>query len=195
MKPELITSKPLCPLMDEDKRLVAASWWEGLAEGIIWWARPCSVNLSCNFLLMGGAVFPPCSVPRGQTMAGVMATSFRKTYASMHTSQISAPDPAAGHCQPTPLPDSQTCPGESGSVSCGVTAPFSRVLVHERFCLCLASFSIRGRTEWKPQSQKANQTDHMDQSLVYLNETRSHAVQGHLHRETRAGEFRQNVVH
>ena len=36
------------------------------------------------------------------------------------TSAVSAPDPAAGHCQPTPPPGSQTCPGESGSVSCGV---------------------------------------------------------------------------
>ena len=32
--------------------------------------------------------------------------------------------------------DSWTLMGKSGSVSCGVTAPFSRVLVHTRFCLC-----------------------------------------------------------
>ena len=32
--------------------------------------------------------------------------------------------------------DSWTCMGKSGSVSCGVTAPFSSVLVHTRFCLC-----------------------------------------------------------
>ena len=32
--------------------------------------------------------------------------------------------------------DSWTLTGKSGSVSCGVTAPFSRVLVHTRFCLC-----------------------------------------------------------
>ena len=34
--------------------------------------------------------------------------------------------------------DSWTRPGKSGSVSCGVTAPFSWVLVHTRFCLCPA---------------------------------------------------------
>ena len=34
--------------------------------------------------------------------------------------------------------DSWTLPGKSGSVSCGVTAPFSWVLVHTRFCLCLS---------------------------------------------------------
>ena len=32
--------------------------------------------------------------------------------------------------------DSWTLRAKSGSVSCGVTAPFSWVLVHTRFCLC-----------------------------------------------------------
>ena len=32
--------------------------------------------------------------------------------------------------------DSWTLKGKSGSVFCGVTAPFSWVLVHTRFCLC-----------------------------------------------------------
>ena len=32
--------------------------------------------------------------------------------------------------------DSWTLMGKSGSVSCGVTAPFSWVLVHTRFCFC-----------------------------------------------------------
>ena len=42
--------------------------------------------------------------PWGQAMVGAMATmaiSFKKTYAS--TLVFSAPDPAAGHCWPTPL--------------------------------------------------------------------------------------------
>ena len=30
----------------------------------------------------------------------------------------------------------KTLPGKSGSVFCGITAPFSRVLVNTRFCLC-----------------------------------------------------------
>ena len=30
----------------------------------------------------------------------------------------------------------------------------------------LLSFSIRGQTDWKPQLQKTNQSDHMDHSLV-----------------------------
>ena len=32
--------------------------------------------------------------------------------------------------------------------------------------LSLLSFSIRGQTDWKPQSQKTNQSDHMDHSVV-----------------------------
>ena len=49
-------------------------------------------------------------------------------------------------------------------------------LSHQEVSISLLSFSIRGQTEWKPQSQKTNQTDHMDHSLVWLNETMSHAV-------------------
>ena len=33
--------------------------------------------------------------------------------------------------------DSWPLPGKSGSVSCGITAPFSWVLVHTKLCLCL----------------------------------------------------------
>ena len=36
----------------------------------------------------------------------------------------------------TSIRDSWTFMGKSGSVSCGVTAPFSWVLVYTRFCLC-----------------------------------------------------------
>ena len=49
---------------------------------------------------MGGAVFPPCCLTWGQAMVEVMkvmATSFKR---SMH--RLTAPNPAAGHCQPTP---------------------------------------------------------------------------------------------
>ena len=36
----------------------------------------------------------------------------------------------------TSASDSWTLMGKSGSVSCGITAPFSWVLVHTRLCLC-----------------------------------------------------------
>ena len=39
-------------------------------------------------------------------------------------------------------------------------------LSHQEASTSLFSFSIRGQTEWKPPSQKTNQTDHMDHSLV-----------------------------
>ena len=52
---------------------------------------------------MGRAVFPPCYLTWGQTMMEVMkimATSFRKSYAC--TAAFHVPEPAAGHCWPTP---------------------------------------------------------------------------------------------
>ena len=39
-------------------------------------------------------------------------------------------------------------------------------LSHQEASISLLSFSIRGQTDWKPQSQKTNQSDQMDHSLV-----------------------------
>ena len=53
---------------------------------------------------MGGAVFPPCCFTWDQTVVGmmkIMVTSFKSSHA--HIAALSAPDPAAGHHQPTPL--------------------------------------------------------------------------------------------
>ena len=53
---------------------------------------------------MGRAVFPPCCLTWGQTMVEVMkimAASFKRSHARPATP--SAPNPAAGHHQPTPL--------------------------------------------------------------------------------------------
>ena len=64
-----------------------------------------------------------------------MAASFKRSHAC--TAIFSAPQPCS-----RPLPthasagDPWTFPGKSGSVSCGVTASFSWVLLHTRFCLC-----------------------------------------------------------
>ena len=77
---------------------------------------------------MGGAVFPPCCLTWGQTMMEVMkimATSFKR---SMHT--LSAPTLQQATASPHPDWDSWTLTGQSGSASCGVTAPFFCVLVH-----------------------------------------------------------------
>ena len=39
-------------------------------------------------------------------------------------------------------------------------------LSHQEAFISLLSFSIRGQTDWKPPSQKINQSNHMDHSLV-----------------------------
>ena len=51
------------------------------------------------------------------------------------------------------------CPSEQDPVS-----PSS--LSHQEASISLLALSIRGQTEWKPQSQKTNQSNHMDRSLV-----------------------------
>ena len=53
---------------------------------LFWWEGPCSVNLQSNFLLIGGAVFPPCYLTWGQTMVEVlkiMVTSFKRSHAAL----------------------------------------------------------------------------------------------------------------
>ena len=53
---------------------------------------------------MGMPVFPFCCLAWGLTIVGVMAvmaTSFKRTFSC--TFLFSAPDPASGHCWPTPL--------------------------------------------------------------------------------------------
>ena len=64
-----------------------------------------------------------------------MATSFKRSRAI--TATLSAPNPAAGRSRPhlthTSTRDTHR---QIWSVSCGVTAPFSWVRVHKRFCLC-----------------------------------------------------------
>ena len=41
-------------------------------------------------------------------------------------------------------------------------------LSHQEASTSLLSLCIRGQTEWKPQSQKTNQTDHVDHILSEL---------------------------
>ena len=59
---------------------------------------------------MGRAVFPPCCLACGQTVVEIMvtATSFKRTCSCPVV--FSAPDPTAGHCRATPLPEA---PGHS----------------------------------------------------------------------------------
>ena len=61
-------------------------------------------------------------------------------------------------------------PSEQDPVSPSVS------LFHQEASISLLSLSIRGQTDRKPQPQKTKQSDHMDHSLVWHNETMSHAM-------------------
>ena len=52
------------------------------------------------------------------------------------------------------------CQSEQDPVSLWVS------LSNQEASISILSFSIKGKTEWKPKSQKTNQIDHMDHSLV-----------------------------
>ena len=88
---------------------------------MLWWAGLCSLPV----------------VSLGQTMVGVLAvmeTFFKRTYG--RTIVFSATD--LSPLTHASAGDSWTLTGKSGLVSGGVTAPFSWVLVHTRFCWCLS---------------------------------------------------------
>ena len=76
---------------------------------------------------MGRAVFPPCYEGNGRLLQ-MIPCMYCYTHCPQPCSRPPLTHASAG--------DSWTLPGKSGSVSCGVTAPFSWVLVHTRFCLC-----------------------------------------------------------
>ena len=76
---------------------------------------------------MGRAVFPPCYEGNGRLLQKVPCTHC----------YTQCPQPCSRPPQThTSAGDSWTPTGKSGSVSFGVTDPFSWVLVHTRFCLC-----------------------------------------------------------
>ena len=64
----------------------------------------------------------------------IMGTSFKRSHdALLHSVPPTVQQATADLRLPR---DSRTLMGESGSLSCGVTAPFSWVLVCTWFCLC-----------------------------------------------------------
>ena len=74
-------------------------------------------------------MFPPCYLP-GVELMKIIATSLQRSHAC--TATLSAPNPAAGHHQPMPPPET---PGHSlaslGQSLGEITAPFSWVMVHK----------------------------------------------------------------
>ena len=97
--------------------LMGETDWEG--DWVLFWcAWPCSVNLKSAFLLMGGAVFPPCYLTRrpnyGEGNEDNGDLLLKVPRAHCHTQ---CPDLAAGHLRlTTPLETpghSQACLGQS----------------------------------------------------------------------------------
>ena len=87
---------------------------------------------------MGGAVLPPCYLPEATLWWRWWDNGdlLQKVPCMHHYIRCPQPcsRPPAIH---TSAGDPWTPMGKSGSVSCGVTAPFSWVLVHTSFCLYL----------------------------------------------------------
>ena len=69
-----------------------------------------------------------------------MVTFFKRSHEG--TATLSAPSPAADYHQAMPLLDTPGHSGKSGSVSCGVTAPFSWVLACMHKLLFVSSKSL-----------------------------------------------------
>ena len=125
-----------CPLMDKDKRLVEASWWERL-----------------GLVLMGGAILSKPLIQfsvDGRSCIPSLLFDLRPNYGGgnedngdflqkvpcthCHTQCLlpcSRPPPTHASAR-----DSWTLLGNSGSVSYRITVSFFWVLVHTRFCLC-----------------------------------------------------------
>ena len=86
-----------------------------------------------QFSIDGWSCVPSLLFTWGQTMVEVMkimVISIKRPHAC--TATVRAPNPAAGHHRPTPLPKTPRHPqAKSRTDSCGVTVPFSWVLVHK----------------------------------------------------------------
>ena len=99
----------VCPLMEKDKRFMEASWWERLTKGKLGLVLICRAMLSkslIQFFVDGWSYIPSLLLTWEQSMVEVIkitGTSFKRSHAC--TATFSAPNPAAGHCQPTPPPE------------------------------------------------------------------------------------------
>ena len=97
-------------------------------------------------------MFSPCCLTWDQTMVEVMkimANSFKRSQA--RTATLSAPDPTAGHLQPTPLPEtpgySQASVGQSLVGSLLLSFSSSRPLLNIS-CIFLILASILSLISW-----------------------------------------------
>ena len=131
----------VCLLMEKDKRLMEASWWERLTEGETesssdGWGH--AGKSLIQFSIDGWGCVPSLlfdlrpNYDGGNEDNGNLLRKVPCTHCYTRCPQpCSSPPPTHASAG-----DSWTLTGKSGSVSCGVIAPFSWVLVHTRFCLC-----------------------------------------------------------
>ena len=135
----------VCPLMEKDKRLMEASWWERLTvgeTGLVLMGGAMlsksliqfSVDLCLLLLLCSPLLFDPRpSYGGGDEDNGDLLQKVPWVYWYTQYPQPCGRPPLAHASAGGPW----TLTGKSRSASFGVTAPFSWVLVPIRFCLCL----------------------------------------------------------
>ena len=144
----VLLASSACPLMEEAKRLVQASWWLGklglalvgtplLIEALIQLSADewvfCSLPSSC--LAWGD--------PALSSMVGLLATSKRVyTKGDLPSLLLPVSLPMLGPCWPTPPQETLTPAGGFGSVSRGVATLFLWVLVCAWFCCALQDWSL-----------------------------------------------------
>ena len=114
----------VCPLKGKDKSVMEASWLERLTEG-----KTGSCSDGCGH---AQSIFNPIICWWEGLYSLPVVWPEATTGGNENNGHLSAPYHAAGHRRPTPPPETA---GHSRT-SCGVTATFSWVLVHTRFCLC-----------------------------------------------------------
>ena len=129
----LLTSCFCIPVPYNEKDL----FWVLVLEGLVWWSR----RTCAHFLLQGLQNYNSLL----GSMVGVKIISSKRTFASMPASQNRCRQCPWSHGRSlsthTSAGDSRTLTGKSGSVSCGIMAPFSWVPVGTSFSksLCLPS--------------------------------------------------------
>ena len=129
----------VCPLVEKGKRLIEVSWWERLSGklGLVLMGRAILSKSLIQFSVDGWSSFPSLlfdlrsNYGGGNHHNGNLLPKVPCTHCHTQGSQLCR-GPQLIH---TSSRDSWTLTGKSGSVSCGVAAPFSWVLVHTRFCL------------------------------------------------------------
>ena len=123
-----------CPLTDKDKSLTETSWWERQKGKLdpVQMGRAMISKSSIQFSVDGWGSVPSLLFDLRPNYGG----GNEDTWSFALIATLSDPTPTAGCWKPMPLLETLGHTGKSGSVSCGVTAPFSWVLVYTRFCLC-----------------------------------------------------------